>query len=305
MSYKSDSDYDSDASAINKSIQRRLPTFNDRSEEDTKFRSFSFPNVQQISEQDTSSGSVLSSPLKNKTSSMGVPKIMEREKDIYLEESHGEALFNHLTNYCFSSSTTDKVSPQTSPVASIFRRRNRAFSSTMSPRKAVLKSGTSRYSFSSQGSDVLSPTACDKNTHSQTLTVSSDEEAVASLKDSPGEYVYRSPKETIRDTFEQIERNSRGSFKSLIDFAEKNNLDTRGKIFANCAETGDIAEPQIDLSIARPIEEDHKDEDEVEVNDEHDNDNDNDDPFELCREEIRTEPWDELSFITYPHRLFG
>lgn len=303
MCCKSDSEYDSDASAINKSIQRRLPTFNDRSDEDTKFRSFSFPNVQQVSEQDNSSGSVHSSPLKNKTSSMGAPKIMEREKDIYLEESHGEALFNHLTNYCFSSSTTDKMSPQTSPVASIFRRKNRALSSTISPRKAVLKSGTNRYSFSSQGSDALSPTVCDKNTHSQILTVPSDEEAVPSLKTYPREYVYRSPKETIRDTFEQIERNSRGSFKSLIDFAERNNLDTRGKIFANCAETGDIVEPQIDLSIARPIEEDDKDE--VEVDDDNDDDNGNDDPFEPYREEIRAEPWDELSFITYPHRLFG
>lgn len=316
MLYKSDSDFDSDTSVVNRTIPQGLPKFNDRSEEDTKFRSFSFPNVQESS--DNTSGSITSSPLKNKTCSMGSPTMAGTEKDMYMEESHGEALFNHLTNYCFSSKINHKDSSQTSPVASIFKRKNRAFSSCMSARKAVLKSETSRHSFSSQGSDVLSPTACDKTRHSQILAVSSNEEAIyefkrdslhtpthlqlnepnfispsedilgLSLRDSSKEYVYRSPKETIRDTFEQIERNSRGSFKSLIDFAERNNLDTRGKIFANCVETGDIAEPQIDLSIDRPNEH-----------------NDDDDSFESRQEEKLGEPWDELSFITYPHRLFG
>lgn len=50
------------------------------------------------------------------------------------------------------------------------------------------------------------------------------------------------------DTQEQIRRNSVGRFGSLDEFARRHNLDTKGRIFAHCRESGDIVKPKIDLS---------------------------------------------------------
>lgn len=50
------------------------------------------------------------------------------------------------------------------------------------------------------------------------------------------------------DTQEQIRRNSVGRFGSLDEFARRHSLDTKGRIFAHCRESGDIVEPKIDLS---------------------------------------------------------
>ncbi|AQZ10727.1 ICS2 (YBR157C) [Zygosaccharomyces parabailii] len=60
------------------------------------------------------------------------------------------------------------------------------------------------------------------------------------------DYVYQSPKEMIRNLNEQIDRN-RGRYGSLLEFAEQNGLDVRGRVFANCEESGDVLEPKIDL----------------------------------------------------------
>lgn len=54
-------------------------------------------------------------------------------------------------------------------------------------------------------------------------------------------YTYHSPKETIRNLNEQMERNFNGRYGSLSEFANDNKLDVEGKIFANCEE------PKIDL----------------------------------------------------------
>lgn len=51
-----------------------------------------------------------------------------------------------------------------------------------------------------------------------------------------------------RDTREQLRRNSVGRFGSLDEFARRHSLDTKGKVFANCQESGDVIEPKIDLS---------------------------------------------------------
>lgn len=55
------------------------------------------------------------------------------------------------------------------------------------------------------------------------------------------DYVYHSPRETIRNFNEQMERNSNGRYGSLVEFANDNKLDVEGKVFASCEE------PKIDL----------------------------------------------------------
>lgn len=50
------------------------------------------------------------------------------------------------------------------------------------------------------------------------------------------------------DTREQLRRNSVGRFGSLDEFARRHSLDTRGRVFAHCRESGDLIEPKIDLS---------------------------------------------------------
>ncbi|GCF00487.1 hypothetical protein ZYGM_000443 [Zygosaccharomyces mellis] len=54
-------------------------------------------------------------------------------------------------------------------------------------------------------------------------------------------YIYHSPKETIRNLNEQMERNFNGRYGSLSEFANDNKLDVEGKVFASCEE------PKIDL----------------------------------------------------------
>ncbi|QLL34758.1 hypothetical protein HG536_0H01330 [Torulaspora globosa] len=75
----------------------------------------------------------------------------------------------------------------------------------------------------------------------------------ASLSPLPPEqgknYVYQSPRNTILDTNEQIKRNSSGRFGSLVEFAQHHHMDTTGKVFAHCAETGDVPQPTIDLDL--------------------------------------------------------
>lgn len=58
-----------------------------------------------------------------------------------------------------------------------------------------------------------------------------------------------SPKNTIMNTNEQLRRNASGRFGSLKEFAEKNQINIEGKIFAHKVETGDILQPLIDLDI--------------------------------------------------------
>lgn len=59
--------------------------------------------------------------------------------------------------------------------------------------------------------------------------------------ESQSNYVYQSPRETIRNFNEQIEMNANGRYESLVDYANDNKLDVRGKVFA------DSEEPKIDL----------------------------------------------------------
>lgn len=101
----------------------------------------------------------------------------------------------------------------------------------------------------------------------QRLTVEEEDREPAPAVESPLEaceagsigsagsgYVYQSPRMTIRDTNEQIKRNSSGRFGSLLEFAQHNHVDTTGKVFAHCAETGDKSQPTIDLDVAAPTD---------------------------------------------------
>lgn len=58
---------------------------------------------------------------------------------------------------------------------------------------------------------------------------------------SENAYVYHSPKETIRNFNEQMERNFHGRYGSLEEFADDNKLEVGSKVFATWKE------PQIDL----------------------------------------------------------
>ncbi|QLQ81875.1 hypothetical protein HG537_0G01290 [Torulaspora globosa] len=76
------------------------------------------------------------------------------------------------------------------------------------------------------------------------------ESSASSLPNEPYKnYVYQSPRNTIQDTNEQIKRNSSGRFGSLVEFAQHHQMDTTGKVFAHCAETGDVPQPTIDLDL--------------------------------------------------------
>ncbi|KAL3233902.1 hypothetical protein RNJ44_03942 [Nakaseomyces bracarensis] len=62
-----------------------------------------------------------------------------------------------------------------------------------------------------------------------------------------GEITYKhqlSPNDTIQNTNEQIRKNSIGIFGSLSEFAEKNHIDLKGKVFAD---TNEYDKPLIDL----------------------------------------------------------
>lgn len=94
----------------------------------------------------------------------------------------------------------------------------------------------------------------------QKLVVEEKENTADAATESPlppelgKNYVYQSPRATILDTNEQIKRNSSGPFGSLLEFAQHHRMDTTRKVFAHCAETGDVPQPTIDLDLVNSAE---------------------------------------------------
>ncbi|CAI4058925.1 hypothetical protein N7582_001242 [Saccharomyces uvarum] len=245
--------------------------------ESERLSTFSFPNT---GSQSSTSIKSLGSPLHGRFSSLSSNESQfdsskqpqEYEKDFYFEESQGEAIFNKLKTYSLPG---DKDGVKTRRDSSICPKRTTAISPLrmdsnelplhshshslshefMKPsgRRKSYHRKSHAISFSrSYKPDFFDDYDSISNTSSNSRKTSMassilDREFHSSLDTS---YTHQeSPKSTILNTNEQLRRNASGKFGNLEEFAIRNQINIKGKVFAHKPETGDILQPLIDLDI--------------------------------------------------------
>ena len=238
---------------------------------------FSFPNT---GSQSSTSIKSLGSPLYGRFSSLSSTESQfdsskqphEYEKSFYFEESQGEALFNKLKTYSFPG---DKDEMKTRRNSSICPRKPNAISplriesNEFSPHShsrslshEFTKSSGRRKSYHRKSHAISLSRSCktgfiDEYHSNSSTSINSRKTSLASSflekeyhSSSGTSYTHQiSPKSTIINTNEQLRRNASGKFGSLKEFAERNQINIEGKVFAHKVETGDILQPLIDLDI--------------------------------------------------------
>ncbi|CAI4274336.1 CFF_collapsed_G0003440.mRNA.1.CDS.1 [Saccharomyces cerevisiae] len=234
-----------------------------------RISTFSFPTT---GSQSSTSIKSLGSPLYGRFSSLSSTESQfdsskqphEYEKSFYFEESQGEALFNKLKTYSFPG---DKDGVKTRRNSSICPRKPNA----VSPLRVESNELSSHSHSRSLSHELTKPSGRRKSYHRKSHAISFSRSCKPNFIDgrqfkknfigkffldkeyhsSPDtSYTHQmSPKNTIMNTNEQLRRNASGRFGSLKEFAEKNQINIEGKIFAHKVETGDILQPLIDLDI--------------------------------------------------------
>ena len=243
--------------------------------ESQRLSTFSFPNT---GSQSSTSIKSLGSPLHGRFSSLSSNESQfdsgkqpqEYEKNFYFEESQGEAIFNKLKTYSLpgdkdgvkarrDSSICPKRATAISPLRMDsnelplhLRSQSHEFMKPSGRRKSYHRKSHA-FSFSrSYKPDFIDDYDSISNTTSNSRKTSMassilDRELHSSLDTS---YTHQeSPKSTILNTNEQLRRNVSGNFGNLEEFAIRNQINIKGKIFADKPETGDILQPLIDLDI--------------------------------------------------------
>ena len=256
-------------------FQQDMGKFEQREKE--RISTFSFPNT---GSQSSTSIKSLGSPLYGRFSSLSSTESQfdrskqphEYEKNFYFEESQGEALFNKLKTYSFpedkdgvKTRRNSSICPKKPNAVSPLRVESNEFSLHSHSRSLsheFAKSSGRRKSYHRKSHAISFSRSCkpdfidEYDSNSSTSFNSRKTSLTSSFLDkdynsSPDtSYTHQvSPKNTIINTNEQLRRNASGRFGSLKEFAEKNQINIEGKIFAHKAETGDILQPLIDLDI--------------------------------------------------------
>lgn len=242
-----------------------------------RISTFSFPTT---GSQSSTSIKSLGSPLYGRFSSLSSTESQfdsskqphEYEKSFYFEESQGEARFNKLKTYSFpgdkdgvKTRRNSSICPRKPNAVSPLRVESNELSSHSHSRSLsheLTKPSGRRKSYHRKSHAISFSRSCKPNfidgyDSNSSIGVNSRKTSLASsfldkeYHSSPDtSYTHQmSPKNTIMNTNEQLRRNASGRFGSLKEFAEKNQINIEGKIFAHKVETGDILQPLIDLDI--------------------------------------------------------